>query len=69
MVGKNSAQLKLIAEFLTNIGVAWFGVGVIGVFAGGAKSVVNILISLSWGTFFSVLFLWIGISFLKGVRQ
>jgi len=47
---------QLIAEFLSNIGVAWFAAGVIGVFLGGAKTFSQIIISVGWGLLLSLIF-------------
>ncbi len=61
----NADKSKLISEFFSNIGVAWFTAGVIGTFLSGAKTYAEVLISFSWGIGFSVLFLFVGTSFLK----
>jgi len=64
----SSGQRKLIADYFAQIGVAWFATGVIGIFIGGVKTIIEILGSLSWGIGFSVLFLLIGTFILKGLR-
>jgi hypothetical protein len=64
----SSGQKKLAADFLTNIGVAWFAAGVIGLFVGEARDLNNLLTSLSWGIGFSILFFMVGWRFMKGVR-
>lgn len=61
----NKEQVKLVAEFLSNVAVAWFAAGVIGIFVGGVRNVSDILASLTWGIAFSFVFLWAGTSFLK----
>ena len=65
MLGDNECQKRLIADFFANIGVAWFAAGVIGVFVGGQRSINDIFISLSWGIFFSFVFLSAGTITLK----
>jgi hypothetical protein len=55
---------QLIAEYLTNIAVAWFAAGVIGVFIGGAKSLTQIVFSVLWGIILSIGFLFAAIKFL-----
>lgn len=62
---KNSDRSKLVSEFLSNIGVAWFTAGVVGIFISGAKSYNEILTSLGWGIGFSSFFLFSGIISLK----
>lgn len=64
----SGAQKQFVAEFLGNIAVTWFAAGVIGVFLGGAKTFLEILLSISWGLFFSVAFLYAGIYLIKGVK-
>lgn len=61
-------QRKLAADFLTNIGVAWFAAGVIGLFVGGSKNLTDLFISLGWGIGFSVIFFLVGFRMLKGVQ-
>lgn len=61
-------QKQLIAEFLSNIGVTWFAAGVIGVFLGGAKNLLEIFFSVSWGLLFSLLFISTGFYLLRGVE-
>lgn len=58
-------QKQLIAEFLENIGVAWFAAGVIGVFVSGTKNMFDIGISITWGIVLSVIFLWGGVNVIK----
>jgi hypothetical protein len=62
---KNSDRAKLVSEFLSNIGVAWFTAGVIGIFISGAKGYNEILTSLGWGIGFSSFFLFSGMISLK----
>lgn len=60
---------KLIAEFLSNIGVAWFAAGVIGIFVNKVDSFVEIAKSLVWGLGFSISFLFIGANIIKDGRK
>jgi hypothetical protein len=62
---ESTAKLKLVAEFFSNVAVAWFAAGVIGVFVGGVKSLSDAFISLSWGISFSFVFLLIGTGFVR----
>lgn len=62
-------QKRLIAEFLANIGVAWFTAGVIGIFIASTTSLTKIISSLSWGIILSTIFLLLGSSLLKGVKS
>lgn len=52
---------QLVAEFFSNIGVAWFVAGVISVFLGEVKTIKLVFISVTWGIIFSAFFLLIGI--------
>lgn len=61
MASRSSQKLQLIAEFLSNIGVAWFASGVISIFLGNIKNPKDILFSLFWGLLFSGLFLSAGV--------
>lgn len=60
-------QNGLIAEFMTNIGVAWFAAGVIGAFIGGSKTIPEIIISISWGIVVSLIFLGGGLYFIRNI--
>ena len=60
-----SDRSRLVAEFFSNIGVAWFTAGVIGTFLSGSRTFTEVLISFLWGIGFSVLFLSVGTGFLK----
>lgn len=51
---KNNDARRIIAEFLTNIGVAWFAAGVIGVFVGNTRTSGDIALSLIWGSGLSI---------------
>lgn len=51
------AEKQLVAEFFSNIGVAWFAAGVIGAVIREKKNIEDIVISLSWGLFLSSIFL------------
>ncbi|MFZ5366119.1 MAG: hypothetical protein ACOZBZ_02400 [Patescibacteria group bacterium] len=62
-------QQRLIAEFLSNIGVAWFVAGVISVFPSWPKNWSEAAISFLWGAFFSLGFLRTGLFFVKGVKS
>jgi len=59
-------QKRLIAEFLANIGVAWFAAGVIGIFVNKTSLLDEAMRSLSWGLGFSSLFLFAGTVIIKG---
>jgi len=61
-------QQRLIAEFLSNIGVAWFAAGVISSFSAWPKNLLDTAVSLVWGIAFSTGFLRAGLFFAKGVR-
>lgn len=61
-------QKRLIAEFLSNIGVGWFAAGVISSFPFWQKSLLGSVVSFLWGTTFSVGFLRIALFFTKGVK-
>lgn len=63
----SNGEKRLLAEFVANIGVAWFAAGVIGLFAGG-KSSVQVIFSLSWGMLFTVIFLRVALALIKGVK-
>lgn len=64
---KNSLieQKRLIAEFFSNVGVAWFAAGVIGIFVNKTAETFEIIRSLVWGIGFSYLFLSIGTVIIK----
>ncbi len=63
---KMQDRQRLVAEFLSNVGVAWFAAGVIGVFATGFQDLTKALFSIGWGILFSVGFLFAGMKALKG---
>lgn len=65
MTSENSDKRKLVAEFFSNIGVAWFAAGVIGVFVNGVQDLNNALFSIGWGVVFGVGFLFAGMKALK----
>lgn len=65
MKKKVQDEKQLVAEFFSNIGVAWFASGVIGIFLGEIKAPNKILASLTWGITFSFIFLLIGVQFVK----
>lgn len=54
-------EKQLIAEFFSNIGVAWFAGGVISIFSGDLKNIFQLFTSVIWGIIFSFAFLFIGI--------
>lgn len=54
-------EKQLVAEFFSNIGVAWFSASVIGVFVGQKKNFSEILFSTAFGLIFSILFLFFGV--------
>jgi len=56
---------QLVSEFFSNIGVAWFAAGVIGVFVSKNQSVSDIFLSFSWGLGLSMIFLFFGILFIR----
>ena len=62
-------QRKLIAEFLSDIGVAWFAAGVITSFTSWPKDLSESIISFMWGIAFSGGFLRAGLFFMKGVKS
>lgn len=64
----NTDQLRLIAEFLSNIGVAWFAAGVIGVFISGIDNRIQAVYSVSWSIALSVVFLFFGLYALRGAK-
>lgn len=64
----SAAQRELAADYFSQIGVAWFAAGVIGIFIGSVRTLTEILSSLLWGVGFSVLFLLTGTFILKGLR-
>ena len=68
LMAVSSGQKKLAADFLTNIGVAWFVAGVISLFVSGSKNLIDVIVSLAWGIGFSTAFFLTGFRFLKGVR-
>lgn len=65
VLNQNSDRSKLVSEFFSNIGVAWFSAGVIGIFVTGIRGFNEMLTSLGWGIGFSLIFLVSGVSFLK----
>lgn len=68
-MGKLSvAQRKVIADFLANIGVAWFAAGVIGAFLSSPKNILELIIPLIWGISFSAGFLRLALFFTKGIK-
>lgn len=65
----SSAQRKLIAEFLSNIGVAWFAGGVISIFVGTSRTPFENFLSIMWGITYSIIFLAFAMFTVKGVRR
>lgn len=62
-------QKKLIANFLANVGVAWFAGGVIGIFINNLTDKYEIISSLIWGLGFGFLFLYYGVLMLKSSQK
>jgi len=62
-------QRKVIAEFLSNLGVAWFVAGVIGSFPFWIENVPKAVISSIWGLVSSMGFLRIALFFTKGIKS
>ncbi|KKQ25043.1 MAG: hypothetical protein US40_C0004G0081 [Candidatus Roizmanbacteria bacterium GW2011_GWC2_37_13] len=58
-------ERQLVAEFFSNIGVAWFTAGVIGVFIDQRRNINEIFYSIIWGIFFSSIFLLVGVKLIK----
>lgn len=58
-------EKQLIAEFFTNIGVAWFSAGIIGVFINQKHSLYETGFSVFWGLLFSLAFLFFGVQLIK----
>lgn len=69
MKNLSGAQKRLIAEFLSNIGVAWFAAGVITSFLSWPKSLLEAIVSSVWGIAFSASFLQIALFFTQGVES
>ncbi|PIP57428.1 hypothetical protein COX03_03135 [Candidatus Woesebacteria bacterium CG22_combo_CG10-13_8_21_14_all_39_10] len=65
----NTDKSRLFAEFFSNIAVAWFAGGVIGVFIGNVRTPREIVFSLSWGILFSSMFLLAGAKILERSKQ
>lgn len=65
----SSGERRVIAEFLSNIGVAWFVAGVINPFVSRPKNWWEIALSFIWGVAFSSGFLKTALSFAKGVKS
>lgn len=65
----SNSQKYLIAEFLSNIAVAWFAAGVIGAFIGEIKNLMEIVFSVAWGICLSIIFMLSGFNVLKGVKK
>jgi len=61
-------EKDLIAEFLSNIGVAWFAAGVITLFVSLEQNLLQNVISLAWGVGFSFSFLSFGMYFARGSK-
>jgi hypothetical protein len=65
MKNKVQSEKQLVAEFFSNIGVAWFSASVIGVFVGQKKNFSEILFSTVFGLIFSILFLFFGVKLIS----
>lgn len=61
MKRKVKRESQLVAEFFSNIGVAWFAGGVISAFSRGFGEFFQSLISIIWGIVLSLVFLFVGI--------
>jgi hypothetical protein len=61
-------EKRLMAEFVANIGVAWFAAGVINLFS-VEKTMGQVFISLMWGVVFSIGFLRLGMYLVRGVES
>ena len=55
----------LVAEFFSNIGVAWFTSGVIGIIIGQKHGLYEIIFSIMWGLLFSFIFLSVGVKLIN----
>lgn len=64
----STGQKRLLAEFSTNIGVAWFAGSVVGTFVAFPVSSERTFITIVVGLLFSLVFLSIGFFTLKGAR-
>ncbi|MBI5356686.1 hypothetical protein HZB78_03660 [Candidatus Collierbacteria bacterium] len=64
----SAEQRKLIADYFSQIGAAWFVAGVIGIFFGNIKTVAQTMFSFLWGIGWSLVFLGTGTFILKGAR-
>lgn len=62
---KIKPEYQLVAEFFSNIAVAWFTAGVIGVFISKKTSIFSYFYSIGWGLFFSFIFLLIAVKLIK----
>lgn len=62
-------QKKLMANFLANIGVAWFASGVIGIFVNRITNKSDIYVSLVWGLGYSFIFLYWRILVIKSKKR
>ena len=63
-----TGQTKLLAEFLTNVAVAWFSGGVITVALGFSQQPQIALLNLTAGISMSILFLISGLYLIKGMK-
>jgi len=61
MKNKVQSEKQLVAEFFSNIGVAWFSASVIGVLVGQKRNLDEIFFSILFGLIFSSLFLFFGV--------
>jgi len=58
-------QKELLANFVSNIGVAWFAGGIIGSVFNPSRNIYQILIYSVWGLISSVIFIMSGILLVK----
>lgn len=65
MKNKIQGERQLVAEFFSNIGVAWFSASVIGVLVGQKRNLNEIFFSILFGLIFSILFLFFGVKLIN----
>lgn len=61
-------QKQLVAEYFSNIAVAWFAAGVIGPFIGSFKILSEVISSIIFGLALSVISLYVGFYLIKEVK-
>lgn len=60
-----SKQKELLANFMSNIGVAWFAGGIVGSIFNPSRDVYQILTYSLWGLISSIIFIMSGILLVK----